>query len=108
MSAIGKAANINNTPREGNPCDGVRGAMTPKAETINATAQSPTASPGRLRCDETIAVSLDDSCGIITASNDEVERRGVALPTNEADLSRSSIPSLAQRRRGPVIARTDC
>src|SRR5258708_3725140 len=33
--------------------------------------------------------------------NDEVERREVALPSNEADLSKSSIPSLAQRRRHP-------
>ena len=40
-------------------------------------------------------------------SNDEVERRGVAPTTNEADLSKSSTPSLAQRIRGPVIARTD-
>jgi hypothetical protein len=42
------------------------------------------------------------------APNDEVERRGVGVPTNEDALSQSSIPSLAQRRRGPVIARTDC
>jgi hypothetical protein len=34
----------------------------------------------------------------IHASNDEVERRAVALPTNEASLSRSSIPSLAKQR----------
>jgi hypothetical protein len=33
--------------------------------------------------------------------NDEVERRGVALTPNEADLSRSSIPSLAHRSRAP-------
>ena len=33
--------------------------------------------------------------------NDDVERRGIALPANEADLSRSSTPSLVQRRRGP-------
>src|SRR6266404_2873062 len=33
--------------------------------------------------------------------NDEVERRGVALPTNEADLSRSSTPSLAHRTYAP-------
>jgi hypothetical protein len=33
--------------------------------------------------------------------NDEVERRGDALPTNEADLSRASIPSLAHRRCAP-------
>jgi hypothetical protein len=38
-------------------------------------------------------------------SNDLAERRGVAPTTNEADLSPSSTPSLAQRRRGPVIAR---
>jgi hypothetical protein len=42
------------------------------------------------------------------SSNDEVERRGVVLPTNEADLSQSSTPSLAKRRRCPAIARTDC
>jgi|SRR5450631_859381 hypothetical protein len=35
------------------------------------------------------------------ASNDEVERRGVAQSPNEADLSRSSISSLTQRRHGP-------
>src|ERR1700674_5132768 len=34
-------------------------------------------------------------------ANDEVERRGVALPTNEADLSQSSTPSLAHRTRDP-------
>jgi hypothetical protein len=33
--------------------------------------------------------------------NDEVERRGVATSTNEAALSQSSTPSLAQRRRDP-------
>jgi hypothetical protein len=33
-----------------------------------------------------------------TAFNDEVERRAVAPTTNEADLSQSSIPSLAHRR----------
>jgi hypothetical protein len=42
------------------------------------------------------------------APNDEVERRGSALPPNEAYLSRSSTPSLAHRRRNPAIARTDC
>jgi len=31
-------------------------------------------------------------------ANDEVERRGNALPTNEAALSQSSTPSLAQWR----------
>src|SRR5450631_3461145 len=36
-----------------------------------------------------------------TAPNGEVERRGAAVPEREADLSQSSIPSLAQRRRGP-------
>jgi hypothetical protein len=40
--------------------------------------------------------------------NDEVERRGVAPTPNEGSLSRSSIPSLAHRRRDPAIARTDC
>src|SRR6266478_5740252 len=33
--------------------------------------------------------------------NDEVERRGGALPINEVDLSRSSTPSLAHRRHAP-------
>ena len=41
-------------------------------------------------------------------SNDEVERRGASPTTNEADLSRSSIHSLAHRSRSPAIARTDC
>src|SRR6266403_2012870 len=41
-------------------------------------------------------------------SNDEVERRGVAPSTNEADLSESSISSLTRRRRSPAIARTVC
>jgi hypothetical protein len=40
--------------------------------------------------------------------NDEVERRGVAPTLTEGGSSRSSIPSVAQRRRGPAIARTDC
>jgi hypothetical protein len=35
------------------------------------------------------------------ASNDEVERRGVALPQNEDPLSKSSTPSLAYRSRTP-------
>jgi hypothetical protein len=35
------------------------------------------------------------------SSNDEVERRGDAATRNEGDLSQSSIPSLAQRRRDP-------
>jgi hypothetical protein len=35
------------------------------------------------------------------ASNDEVERRGVAPALIEADLSQSSTPSLAHRRRAP-------
>jgi hypothetical protein len=48
--------------------------------------------------------------GNAKAHNDEVERRGVALPTNEADLYRSSTPSLAQRRRDsrslqPIVRR---
>src|ERR1700723_3676885 len=34
-------------------------------------------------------------------ANDEVERRGVAPASNGADLSRSSTPSLAHRRRDP-------
>ena len=42
------------------------------------------------------------------SSNDEVERRGIAPTTTLADLSPSSTYSLAQRRRGPAIARTDC
>jgi hypothetical protein len=44
----------------------------------------------------------------LKASNDEVERRGAALPSNEADLSRSSTLSLAHRNCCPAIARTDC
>src|SRR5579859_7753886 len=39
------------------------------------------------------------------ASN-EVERRGVAATTNEADLSESLVPSLAHRRRDPRFAPT--
>jgi hypothetical protein len=35
------------------------------------------------------------------APNDEVERRGASPTTNEADLSQSSTPSLAHRRRDP-------
>jgi hypothetical protein len=35
-------------------------------------------------------------------SNDEVERRGAALPANEADLSQPSIPFLAHRRCDPL------
>src|SRR5580658_3489974 len=35
------------------------------------------------------------------SSNDEVERRGVSPASNEGSLSRSSILSLAQRRRAP-------
>ena len=38
-------------------------------------------------------------------SNDEVGRRGVVPATNETDLSQSSTPSLAHRRRNPAIAR---
>src|ERR1700737_192949 len=34
-------------------------------------------------------------------TNDEVERRGDAAPTNEADLSQSSTPSLAHRSCNP-------
>ena len=46
------------------------------------------------------------------ASDDEVEQRKVWSPTNEADLSQSSIPSLAQRRRDPrslepIVRRTE-
>ena len=41
----------------------------------------------------------------VTWPNDEAERRGAAPTTNEPDLSQSSTLSLAQRRRGPVIAR---
>jgi hypothetical protein len=35
------------------------------------------------------------------SSNDEVERRGASLTPNGTDLSRSSTPSLAHRRRDP-------
>jgi hypothetical protein len=41
-------------------------------------------------------------------SNDEVERRRVALPTNEAALYQSSTPSLVELKPGPAIAPTDC
>jgi hypothetical protein len=40
--------------------------------------------------------------------NDEVERRGDVLPTNEVDLSQSSIPLLGPMKTLPAIARTDC
>jgi hypothetical protein len=39
--------------------------------------------------------------------NDKVERRGVSPASNEADLSQTSIPSLAYRRCDPAIAPTD-
>ena len=42
------------------------------------------------------------------SSNDEVERRGVAPTQDEGSLSRSSIPSMAQRRHNPAIARAYC
>jgi hypothetical protein len=45
--------------------------------------------------------SFGESCVYPQPSNDEVERHGVAPPSNEADLSPSSIPSLAHRRRDP-------
>jgi len=41
-------------------------------------------------------------------ANDEVERRGAAPKSDEADSSRSSTLSLAHRRYGLAIARTDC
>jgi hypothetical protein len=41
-------------------------------------------------------------------SIDKAERRGNAPAQNECSLSRSSIPSMAQRRRGPAIAQADC
>ena len=44
----------------------------------------------------------------IPSHNDEVERRGNALVTNEAALSQSSTPSLAHRRCDPAIARAAC
>ena len=54
-------------------------------------------------------ISIRESCAHPQmSSNDEVERRGVAPAQNEADLSQSSIPSLAHRRYDPAIARTDC
>jgi hypothetical protein len=40
--------------------------------------------------------------------NDEVERRGLAQASNEADLYRSSTLPLADRNFCPAIARTDC
>src|SRR5882757_10680702 len=36
-----------------------------------------------------------------TTANDEVERRGASQTPNEADLSQSSTPSRANRRRDP-------
>jgi hypothetical protein len=41
-------------------------------------------------------------------ANDEVERRGAAPTSNEADLSGSSTLSLIHRKFRPAIARTDC
>jgi hypothetical protein len=56
-----------------------------------------------------VTMSSDNSVmSYDTLANDEVERRGLALPTNEADLSQSSIHSLVHRRHIPEIARTDC
>jgi hypothetical protein len=46
--------------------------------------------------------------GLTMAHNDKVERREVALPTNEADLSQSSTPLLGPTKPRPAIARTDC
>jgi hypothetical protein len=46
--------------------------------------------------------------GFNLAPEDEVERRGNARSQYEADLSRSSIPSLTNPRSTPAIARTDC
>jgi hypothetical protein len=44
----------------------------------------------------------------LMSSSDEVERHEVAPTAIEATLSKSSILSLAHRRRDPAIARTDC
>jgi hypothetical protein len=43
----------------------------------------------------------------IKGSNDQVERRRVVTPTNEADLSQSSIPPWFIEDPTPAIARTD-
>jgi hypothetical protein len=45
----------------------------------------------------------------LISPNDEVERRGVALTQNEADLSQSSTPFLGlPKMLALAIARTDC
>ena len=51
----------------------------------------------------TIRAKISELTGDDTgsSSNDEAERRRIAPTTNEADLSQSSTPSLAQRRRDP-------
>src|SRR5258708_19014232 len=69
-----------------------------------ATATGTARFPRRARCaDEHIRTLVS-----LMSSNDEVERRGNAPTSIEADLSQSSTASLSQRRCGPAIARTDC
>jgi len=52
--------------------------------------------------------SLNRAARLVTASNDEVERRGVAPASIEADLSKSSTSLLGSAKLRPAIARTDC
>jgi hypothetical protein len=61
-------------------------------------------SPMRRDAAHLISVGRNHSGGkrsCIQRSNNEAERRGIAPTTNEADLSQSSTPSLAQRSCGP-------
>ena len=46
--------------------------------------------------------------GLKETSNNQVERRGPALPANEADLCPSSTRLHGHRSYRPVIARTPC
>ena len=56
---------------------------------------------GAKHCCAYAQITATRTAMLLHASNDEVERRGIALPTNEAALSQSSIPSLPHRRRDP-------
>ena len=59
------------------------------------------ASLGFANDDQSTALEKHARTRRIRVPNDEVERRGVASTKNRADLSRSSTPSLAHRRRNP-------
>jgi hypothetical protein len=65
--------------------------------------------PGYVANDVEIHTSIvSKHAGPVNANkspNDEGERREVALPRNEAALSKSSTPSLAHRRRDPRLNR---